>query len=60
MTKTFWVASNSPIPNQMAASHNQRGESDGVRVVSISSIVFYVLNKKATMQPIARGVQPTV
>ena len=44
----------------MAAIHNQRDDSDPLRVLSISRIVFYDQLERGTMQPIAGGVQRAV
>ena len=41
MTKTFWVASKRPTPNQMAAIHSHRDDPEGVRAALIPGIVFY-------------------
>ena len=41
----------------MAASHNQRDDSDAERALSIGRIVFYDQPERGTMQPTAGGVQ---
>src|SRR5580700_8743751 len=57
ITKTVCVASNNPMPAQMAAIQNHRGESKSLRGVPMVRIVFYdsarVVGKAANRPPCA-------